>query len=331
MASRSMRALSALLISFAATACGGGVKLEDLGDTIIDALCERQVRCGAYTSVAECKANASINTEEFERSVEAGRTRYDEDKAADCLEALGDASCDSTAQNVRVQPQACRDAFRGTVADGGVCYNDEECLSENCTVPDCGMACCAGTCDMTRAEVAIGGTCNGTTGPCASGSFCDSATSTCTALKAAGGTCTSNSQCSYGLYCNEATPPVCADAPNRGGACPDGYCADIGDRCDGTSMTCVALGKVGDPCSEGFAGLFDCQQPLTCNQTTLQCANPPNAGEACVFFCSSGNFCNANDICEAQKPNGQACMGDDECQSSFCDANNLCAAEPVCG
>jgi hypothetical protein len=330
MASRSMRALCALLISSIAAlgaACGGGVKLEDLGDEIINALCERQVRCGAFASVEACRAFANANDEEFRRSVEAGRATYDEDKAADCLEALGDASCDSTAQNVRAQPQACRDAFRGTVADGGTCYNDEECISEDCTVPACPEACCAGTCSVTRAEVAIGGACNQTTGPCASGSFCNG--TTCTALVATGGACTSNSQCAYGLYCLEAG--TCADAPNRGDACPDAYCAEIGDRCSAT-MTCIALGRIGDACSEGFAGLFDCQQPLTCNQTTLTCANPPIAGEVCQFFCASGNFCNDTSVCEAVKANGQACTGDDECSSLYCDeVSMLCADEPVCG
>lgn len=332
MASRLLHAASVLVLSAivasSGAACGGGVKISDLDDELVDKLCARQVRCGAYASVAECKADVRVQIEEIQRSVESGRTNYDEDAAGDCLDALGDASCDVTAQNVREQPQACRDAFQGTVADGGECYNDEECLSEDCNVPDCGMACCAGVCSATLTEVAIGGTCNGTTGPCVRGSFCDSASTTCTALRAAGGACTSNTQCNYGLYCLEAG--TCADAPNRGDACPDGYCADIGDRC-GSTTTCVALGKVGEACSQGFAGLFDCQAPLTCNQTTLQCASPPNAGEACLFFCSSGNFCNANDVCEAQKANGVSCMDDDECQSLFCDATDVCAEEPVCG
>jgi hypothetical protein len=191
------------------------------------------------------------------------------------------------------------------------------------------MACCAGVCDPTLAEVAIGGTCNGTTGPCVTGSFCDAASTTCTALRAAGGACTSSTQCAYGLYCPEAG--TCTDAPNRGDACPDQYCADIGDRCSAMTTTCVALGKTGDACAMGFAGLFDCQAPLTCNPTTFQCGPAPTAGQACVFICATGNFCNANDVCEAEKANGVACQGDGECTSQFCDATNVCAAEPVCG
>lgn len=335
MASSSLRALGALVISlgcsFAAACGGGGVKLDDLPDELIDALCERQVRCGAYTSVAECRADVRVRFEEILAGVEDGRIVYDEDKAGDCLEALGGASCDATQENVREEPEACRDALRGTVPDGmGPCYADVECVSGDCSIPDCGMACCAGVCGTTRVEVAIGGTCNGTTGPCAAGSFCDSATTTCTALRAVGGTCTSNRQCAYGLYCLEAG--TCADAPNRGDACPEQYCADIGDRCDATTTTCTGLGRIGDACAEGFAGLFDCVAPLTCNQTTLQCDNPPAAGQPCLFFCASGNFCNANDVCETQKANGQACEGGSECQSSYCDETTaVCGDEPVCG
>jgi hypothetical protein len=334
MASRAPRALRALLISsvvaLAAACGGGGVKIDDLDDELIDALCERQVRCGAYASVEACRAAANASIEQIKRAIEAGRVDYDEGKAGDCIEALGDASCDVTSESSRDEPDACREAIRGTVADGGECYSDQDCISTDCTIPaTCTMACCAGTCGMTRAEVAIGGSCSGTTGPCAEGSFCDSASTTCTALRAAGGACTANAQCGYGLYCSEAG--TCADGPNRGNACPDGYCADIGDRCDATSMTCVPLGRSGDACSEGFAGLFDCQQPLTCDQTTLQCGNPPVAGQPCVFFCATGNFCNANDVCEATKTNGQACAGDDECQSQYCNEMDVCGEELVCG
>ncbi len=331
MASLSSRALSVLFVccaSLAAACGGGGVKIEDLDNEFIDALCERQVRCGAYASVAECKADVLVRFDDLVAGVDAGRIRYDEGKAGDCLDALGSASCDTSAQDVRDQPQACRDAFQGTVADGGVCYDNEECISESCAIADCGMACCAGVCNPTRVEVALGGTCNGTTGRCVRGSFCDSATTTCVALRPLGGACTSNSQCTYGLYCPEIG--TCADGPNRGDACPDGTCVDIGDRCSTTTSTCVALGKLGDACASGFAGLFDCQSPLTCNQTTLQCGNPPTAGQACLFFCASGNFCNDQDVCEAVKATGAACMGDNECQTNFCDANDVCAVEAAC-
>lgn len=330
MASRSLRALCVLLISSAAACGGGGVELADLGDELIDALCARQVRCGAFTNEADCKVYASASLDQIKRSVEAGRVAYDADAAGDCLEAFKSASCDVTSESSRDEPAACADAIKGTVIDGGTCFTNQECVSGSCTeAPTCTMACCMGTCDATRAEVAIGGTCNGTTGACVEGSFCDSATTTCTALRAVGGACTANSQCGYGLFCPEAG--TCADAPNRGAACPDQYCADLGDRCSAATTTCVALAKIGEACASGFAGLFDCQQPLTCNQTTLVCGNPPVAGEACLFICATGNYCNANDVCEAQKPNGQACQGDDECSSSYCDDANLCAVEPVCG
>jgi hypothetical protein len=324
----SLCALGALVFSVAAGCGGGGVSIDDLGPTLVDALCQRQVRCGVYATVEACKADVRIQIEEIQASVEAGRTKYDEGKAEDCIDGLGSASCDASSEDSRETPQACDDTFQGTVADGGACFNDEECLSEECDIPDCGMACCTGACAPTVAEVAVGGACGSTTGPCARGSFCDGTTMVCTALLGAGGACTGNSQCGYGMYCAEVGG--CTDAPNHGEACPDGLCAEIGDRCDPTSMNCVSLSKRGEPCQTGFAGLFDCQQPLTCNQTTLVCEDPPTAGQACLFFCAAGNFCNDSDVCEATKANGAACLSDSECQSSFCDANDTCAVEPVC-
>ncbi len=333
MSARPSRALGALTVSLflALAACGGGgVKLDDLGDEFVEAACERQVRCGAYASMEACRNDVRAFLDNILASVEAGRINYDEGKARDCLDAFAGASCDRSAENAREEPAACGDTFTGTVPDGGTCYIGLDCVSGSCDVADCGQACCSGTCAATLAEVAIGGTCNNTTGPCVRGSFCDAQTTTCVALRAIGGACTSSSQCTYGAYCGEAG--TCADAPNRGDACPDGVCADLGDRCSSTTTTCVALGRLGEACSEGFAGLFDCQAPLVCDQTSLQCANPPTAGQACLFFCAAGNFCNDQDVCEAQKANGAACDSDSECTSRYCDdTTSVCAEQPVCG
>jgi hypothetical protein len=321
---------SALLVSLSLAACGGpdSVSIDDLPEDLIDAFCDRAVRCGLFVDEATCKAGLDVSSVSVIRAVEAGRADYDGEAAAACIDKLRNAACDNTLEENRVQPEECDDAFDGNVADGGACFDDEECVSGECEIPSCQMACCTGACAATIPVPAIGQACPN--GVCGDDAFCSEA-GTCTALVANGGACLGNNdECSYGLYCTEGG--TCADAPNRGQACPEGICADIGDRCDGT--TCVALSGRGGPCSEGILGFFDCQQPLACNQTSLTCVDPPTVGQACEFFCASGAFCNDAATCEATKANGTACESNNECTSLYCDefaATPACADEPICG
>ncbi len=328
----------ALSLSFAAALAGCGedsVSLDDLANAYVDASCARLVRCGRYADVASCKASAQLDLAEIRASVDAGRTSYDGDKAAACLDALRGASCDVTDADNRADVPACEEIFRGTVADGGECFDDDECLSDSCNIPDCGMACCAGVCDPTVAippPAAVGQSCAQV--DCVDGAFC-SETNICTALIAVGSPCSGGGECTYGAYCTEAG--TCADAPGRGQPCPDGECSDIGDRCDTTlpAPTCVALSKRGDACPEGFEGLFACQAPYRCDPTALTCGDPPAVGAACTFFCAAGAFCNDADVCEATKADGQPCTGSNECgNDSFCDqelTTPVCVGDTVCG
>ncbi|HVV86997.1 MAG TPA: Dickkopf N-terminal cysteine-rich domain-containing protein [Kofleriaceae bacterium] len=317
-----------LVGALALAACGGdSISIGDLGEKLVNAECARYARCGVYTSKDACVADARANFSTIEASVAAGRIKYDGGAAADCLDAFESESCDSTTESARVTPPACDDAIKGAVADGGACFISTECVSRSCSVPDCGMACCQGTCDATVAKAAIGASC--ANADCVDGAFCNDS-DVCAALLAAGQTCQNDDQCGYGLACGNN---VCAPAANRGDACLDGRCSDIGDRCDG-NMTCVALSGAGGACTTDFGGVFDCQLPLVCNQTTLQCENPPTAGQACTTFCANGLFCNDDTHqCEARRANGMACAGDGDCQSDFCDqsgANPVCAVTPTC-
>lgn len=323
-----------LSLTAALVACGNdSVSLGDLAGAYEDAYCARLVRCGRYISVDACKDALQLSIDEITASVEAGRTSYDGEQAAACLDALRGASCDSTDADNRADVPACDNTFHGTVADGGVCFDSDECLSDSCNVPDCGMACCQGVCDPTVAVIppaAIGQSCLEV--GCVDGAFCNGA-NICTALLAVGQACSGN-ECTYGLYCTEAG--TCADAPGRGQPCPDGRCSDIGDRCDtaAAAPTCVALATRGQACPTGFAGLFACQGPLTCDATSLTCQDPPAVGQACTFLCATGAFCNDANTCEADRAAGQPCGSNSECQSNFCDdslATPVCAVDPVCG
>lgn len=316
--------------ALAAAACGGGssISIDALPGALESALCGRYVRCGAYVSAAACKDDVNANIAQLQASIAAGRVAYDGNLVADCLDAEGAASCDTTVENARVTPAACDQAIKGTVADAGTCFTSQECVSGRCTTASCGMACCSGTCAATVADAAIGGSC--ATASCVAGAFCNPS-KVCTALLAANAACQSNDECGYGLTC---AGNVCKAAANRGEACPDGSCDDLGDRCDGTSMTCIALSGVGGACSAGFAGLFDCQRPLVCNATSLTCENPPTVGQTCQFSCAHGSFCNnTSHTCEAPRANAATCAGNVQCTSGYCNDHvtpHVCADEPVC-
>ena len=309
------------------TACGGSdsIALGDLGDEVVRAQCARTVRCGAYVSMDECLASGRVNLDLIAHAVDAGRVAYDGEAARACLDALEGASCDTTTEGARVEPAACAQALAGTVADGGTCFDDLECISDSCDVPDCGMACCQGTCDPTVAEAALGQSC--ANARCADDAFCNPQR-VCAALLAAGTPCDGDDECAYGLACSGE---VCVPAANRGEACADGDCHDLGDFCDGQS--CVARRGVGGSCRMGFAGVFDCQLPLVCNQQSFTCEEPPTAGQACDFFCAGGLFCNDQNVCEAPRADGAACTSDFDCASLYCDetgAAGMCAPVPAC-
>jgi len=315
--------------ALAAAACGGGgsVSIDDLPGELESAICGRYVRCGVYASMAACKAEVSSDIAQLQASIAAGRAAYDGDLVGDCLDALGAASCDTTLENARVTPASCDEAIKGTVADAGTCFTSQECVSGNCDTTNCGMACCSGTCGPTIADAAIGQSC--ASAGCVDGAFCNDA-NVCEALLAANAACQNDAECAYGLTC---AADVCKPAANRGEACLDGSCDDLGDRCDDASTTCVALSGVGGTCSAGFAGLFDCQRPLVCNATSLKCENPPAIGQACQFSCADGAFCNDANVCQAPQANGATCNGNSECGSGYCDDNatpSVCADEPIC-
>ncbi len=318
-----------LLLAGALAACGGGgLDIGDLDEALVDALCDRGARCGAYTSEADCRDSLAGNLTQIEQAVQSGRASYDADKAEACIDALRATSCDRTAEDNRVDAAACDGAFRGTVADGGTCYQGVECVSGSCEVGDCNLACCVGVCDPTIAAAAIGQACPD--GDCVDGGFCDEATATCLALKPAGQACAGDAECGYGLYCSA----VCTEGPDRGQACPDEFCANLGDRCDPASTTCAGRGARGAACRASFVGLADCQQPLVCDEVSLTCQDRPAVGEACFIYCASGAFCNASDVCEAEHANGTACANDSQCASDYCDRSTAaptCAPQPICG
>jgi len=153
--------------------------------------------------------------------------------------------------------------------------------------------------------------------------------------------CTSDPQCSDGLFCNGAevcnagtcqagTPPNCADSvacttdtcnegtdscdhtPNHG-ACSDGL------FCNGSEVCNVTLGcQAGTPpnCADSVACTVD-----SCNESTDSCDHVANNG-----LCDDGFFCNGAEVCHVTL----GCQaGSDPCPGQSCDEGGDVCVECV--
>jgi len=148
--------------------------------------------------------------------------------------------------------------------------------------------------------------------------------------------CSSDPECSDGLFCNGAetcvatvcqpgTPPNCSD----GVACTTDTCNEGTDSCDHTpnngacsdglfcngAETChITLGcQAGTPpnCNDSIACTAD-----SCNEGTDTCDHVPNNA-----LCSDGLFCNGNEVCNV----GSGCAdGPDPCTGTCDEVNDVC-------
>jgi hypothetical protein len=325
-----------IAIALVAIGCGGNaIKIDDLKDQNVSSSCERLARCGFVSSYDTCVALIGAKDTDLERvqaGVENGAIGYDGDKAGDCLDAMAGASCDASAKDTRVEPQACKDAIKGNRKQGEACFFSLECATGICNLPStCDQACCAGSCaPQGPTPAAIGQAC--TAGPCVDGAYCKSGT--CAALIAAGQTCESNAQCDYGLVCGGNVTRTCVKAPKEGDPCPNGgggSCYVLGLACDATDHCAKLLGK-GAACSPTDSL---CAADLTCDATTKICTALPTTGQPCTGGCVGG-YCDRPTLggagtCKAAQPDGAACTVSDGCESGHCDTSSQkCVRDPVC-
>lgn len=298
------------------SACGAdhrSIALEDLEDELKTLVCKSYSGCGQYPDEATCRADAPFNIEQLKASVKAGRIRYDGVEAATCLDAAAGNLCEVSTGSSQ-STKACDDTFQGTIDPGGPCFNNEECVSQQCgdgTGCDGSMACCPGMC-RSVALVAAGGDCSAGA-RCAAGLYCESAPNTpaptCKALvTTAGQPCNVSQACGPGLSCRFGDPgvqPVCTPLPGRDGDCEplDLPCKSRGDFCDETTHKCSARLAVGATCT-----------------TTPECVG--------YARCDG-----ASHTCVARSPIGEACSQQEDCIDFLPCLNGVCAANeapPVC-
>lgn len=270
-------------------ACGGGgetIPIDELEARATEVLCSFEVRCGVLPDPAACQ-HVSLESQLL-ADVKAGKVIYDGGAAAACLDFDNGLSCKVSEQKFSIVDHApsCNETFKGTVAPGGSCLTDAECLSQTCHKSGCDgtTACCTGTC---TAKVLAGGDCSASGAECAEGLFCrrntTDQTAICTAPIPDGQPCTSGGDiCVAGRRCilvTSTSAGTCGVLPARGQACPDNFCDSPADVCDPASKTCVARIAVGGDCAVISKG---CVAYAKCDGATKTCVALKRAGEACA-------------------------------------------------
>lgn len=348
---RLLPALSLLL----ATACGdSGLSTSQLPvDDIARIQCRQLLQCdlgndaleaAVFRTEAECQAlfAAAFSADAtLQAYLDAGRVKLDRTAFARCLDAIDASPC--------VPPDeipACDDITRGTVADGGGCVIDEECVSGVCS----GNSNACGSC---VALVAVGAACDPDLDNCQQQPTgrvtCDTtgAGPTCVFHESAylqvGLNESCNNQngverfCGPDLYCN--TDEVCTARLPAGTLCdPDldecvrsTTCADDGN--DFRCLTTVLVTAAGQPCNElasGAFGLCDRRENLYCDRDSDTCLLLGTTGAENTLCdtnadCDAGLVCAVSDgpsrpgTCErTNKVDGTACSVDAECASGSC-------------
>jgi hypothetical protein len=316
-------------------ACGSDpVAIDDYASEARDAHCRYLVKCGAIESVEICRrldVGIHIRLSVNERAaVDAGRIKFDGDDARRCFDALADRSCDVTSKSNRAVPDECLGILTGTLREGEACTAGDQCVSRNCEVPTCNMACCTGMCVGSDAppRAKAGESCELAT--CDDESFCDQDVMTCVARRPREAFCVSGAECNFGLDCVQGGS--CTTLPVLGQPCT-GPCRDEGTTC-GSSGLCVKVALAGEACVTSA----DCSRMYRCDPAK-HCTAGIATGAACSpsqRCADDGAFCDVAEgesvgTCALPVPDGAACRRDANCISGICDGTNLrCIPEPVC-
>lgn len=303
---------------------------------------ERSQSCEDY--VGELVGGFGIR---FDLSVSAGRITFNSSTRDTCLASVRPFVCAGSVG----MPAGCQAVFSGTVASGGACSLDTECLAGTICLGSGSL-----TCSTCQAPAASGSRCYRDS-DCATGLACgdygqDGGGGTCGPGGTLGQPCT-NRGCAAPLTCNySAQSPVCAEAMSARVAV--GQPCRLTDRCEESAMcvlttlqegTCEALvpaqangpcrRAIPDTCPTGFA----CDSGFTSVEGT--CRPLAGLGMPCgVSACSVGLVCRRDGgvgqpVCLEPLANGAACDSTDFgpqsswCQSGFCN-EGVCAEPTLC-
>ncbi len=342
-----MRLAMLLALALSTTACGDDdgdgssyIAVDDMPAAYKEAYCTFLARCGVFPDTATCVGATLVVVPTLDQNViaavHAGRVIYNGNNVRTCFDAVANDTCDQTDENGRTRTTACGLYFQGTVAAGGECFIDQECVSQQCSGGTTDTVCSRGTCVGDTAPVfeplAVGMPC-ASNGACIDGAYCDTVTNVCTELRASGASCTGSTECGYGLACAGTTGArTCQPLPALGETCRlDLPCRDEGQFCNTSTSVCTQVGVTGVACTTSQ----QCSPYYRCDTTAGACTKTPILGQSCaaVGRCfEAGTYCDSVTCVEA-KPDGMPCMGDIECQSDNCDFNvapATCTSPTVC-
>jgi hypothetical protein len=230
---------------------------------------------------------------------------YDATSGQACLDALKSASSanaawcvDSTSSNTT--NAACNGAFGktgGNVQPGGTCKSDSDCAA----APSGDNVACRDYYNFTTS---------------ADTRICQVETHG----KAGDGPCLGSVTTSNGSTITNYDDQADAGMPSQGVYC---FVAD-GFTCDPQTHTCLALGQVGDKCTNE-----QCAPGANCNTSTDTCVTAKPTGSACTTNtdCVTGDYCDTTgtNTCIVQLSSGAACTTSPQCSSGEC-TNGKCGA-----
>lgn len=325
------------------------IAADELAQAFHDMLCEASWECpnrstaelsliayGRFESLEACKDAepeprivTQMGLREIAASAEAGRLDYDATKAAECIAAIKAQVCDPNVPSPigEALPVECIQALQGTVAEGGDCIHELDCLG--------GLRCettgmnCYGTCQTPAPDCA--------TDRCTDAEYCDS-TNTCQPRKAAGEMCASDEECADGTTCNSSiTDPVCVEDGSIAGGetCDNTSSCEAGFVCSSDVCQPLEFGAENDDCGPiSTGGIALCEPGLVCLVSGIPmgtCLPPIELGGSCdnIQQCAAKLACVANE-CATPLADGLACSSDEVCASQNCNAANVCETPDAC-
>lgn len=283
---------------------------------------------GRFRNQQECAATGDfpgldLDNAQLQASLDAGRARWDEQKANMCFTEIQAELCAGGGfENV----PSCDAVITGLVGEGGACATDEECAD--------GLECatdgenCAGTCQPNCGAE-----------QCTGDEVCDFRTEACKQPGGIGDACDWDPDCEDRLFCDDGGTCSAGGTVPSGGACSSRQeCAD-GLNCLNDLCSSVDILEQGAACSFGEGEITAiCRAGTVCTNLQIDgtravgtCSAPQNEGGACrvSFECAWGLACSSATplevgSCVPTLAAGGACADDQQCQSFNC-FDGVCA------
>jgi hypothetical protein len=263
-----------------------------------------EATCKASTTASTARITAQVNAGQLRYDGQAAATCIDAAAAQPCDRTTRESTATPRAC---VEALAGLVPIGGACVDSQTCTSNN-CDTSTCTGTTCCMATCAAAAATTpQGSVGAGGNCTFGQLDCDASTFCRDTSSggaTCVPRLAAGMPCNildGQLTCATGSLCLASGPQAgtCGRLPAEGAACDSGFGCDSSlDYCDPVTATCLHQIAVGGPCPNQTG----CVPYARCDATTLTCVMLGKAGDPCdptQFPPCLGNLGCVSGVCAA--------------------------------